>query len=202
MTSVLALRCRTCGTEQPAGSTPHTLCQHCGHTVGAGETILDQVLALIPRIQSTNDKLAAMAADAERRASFIPMDHTVVQTGIVPTPTANLVLGLGKPEQGRVWQVRRATIGGVFASTAVAGTYYLFRQGTPPVDLNMANLVDFETQCPNVSFYGTHQFIVQANERVWGVLNGGTAGQQIMAILQVEDWPVEAFAASRSVFEG
>lgn len=204
MDTLLGPRCNTCQTQYPAGTDTSLICQHCGHVIGAGATglvgIFDKLLEYLGELGNTNKHLDRIAKREAQRYAGLPLDQSHAQVFNVPVGGGNVIASLGKPEQGRVWQVRRLIAGGLTATTAAAGTLYFFRQGAPPTDLNMPNLVDFAgppgSAMPVVAFYSTHQFIVRPNEHVWGVLVGGTANQQYVAAIQVEDWDESAFNAS------
>lgn len=194
------MRCRTCDTEQPPGATAETLCQHCGHLVGAGASILDRLLALVPHFESTNKHLERMAARAQHKANNIPHDFTASNNATPlasgPLPSGVAIMDLGGPSMGRVWEVRRAWAGGLSVTTAAGGEAWFVKQGAPPTDLNVANLVDFANPLPLTGFYGTHQFFVVQGEHVYVLITGGTNSQQYVAGVAGEDWDVEAYEYS------
>lgn len=177
------MRCQVCHTDTPGGG-PETICQHCGHQLGAPETVFDRLLGVIERLGRHTEIIARREAAI---AQAIPQDQSFAVPFTIPAG-GTLIQDLGAPMVGRVWEVRRAVSGGLTATTAAAGAFYLFRQGTPPTELNLVNLCDFSPTLPNVAFYGSHEFIVRGGEHLWGAFVNASAGQQYVAAIQVQDW--------------
>lgn len=186
------MQCGTCGTDAP-GASPWDLCQHCGHALAGNGTIFDRLLAAFHDFGHHAEKVARANAN---RYQKIPQDQSFPVSLQVPAGGGNVITSFGHPQQGRIWQVRRLTIAPLAVGGGTAGTLYIVRQGAPPNDLSLANLVDVATSMPLVAFYGTHQFVVRPGERVWGIFTGGTNGQQYVGSMQVEDWEEAAFAES------
>lgn len=194
---MFAVRCRVCGTEYPPDTDTRLLCQHCGHIIGAGETIFDRVLGLVGELFKTNAHLDRLARLEQEKAQALPADTTLSTTLQVPGGGGTVIQAIGNlqgtPAPGRTWQVRRIVAGGTTVSTVAAGSMFFFRQGAPPNDLNLNNFIETATAMPFRAFYGTHQFVVRPGEYVWAALIGGTAGQQYVAAMQIEDWNESLF---------
>lgn len=137
-------------------------------------------------------------AEAERRRkeSLIPGETQAVDQGLYPS-AGNLVLDLGSAPPGRVWQVRRLTIGGVLATSTPTGSAFAYVRGQPPSDLSTIGVVDSWPSFSNGaqgSTYGTHQLWIPAAAHLFIVITGGTPGQQWVAEAQIEDIKASGFA--------
>ena len=99
-----------------------------------------------------------------------------------PTPTASFVLDFGTPAQGTFWEVRKVVVGGLEFTTATAGTAGLYVSGTATVDgAGLNNAEDYAASLPSPTYYSSGQMYVRANEHLFLVIFGGTAGQQYVA---------------------
>jgi hypothetical protein len=156
-------------------------------------------LAVFGRIALSLESLADKAArDNDRRealAKLIPVDYSLSAQGIFPA-AGELFLDLGAPPLGTFWQVRWVVAGGETATATPAGAVYVYAQGTPPLDLNLANLKDYATKLPAPVSYGTHQFVINQGEHLWAVFSGGTPTDSYVVTAKVEQWDVSARSAA------
>lgn len=141
-------------------------------------------------------------ADAERRKR----ETARARTPVVARLISNVAIGagaprtavsLGGPDPGYYWMVRRLIIGGVTWKTVAAGTAEIYISGlsaaqgagiTGPMvsGLALSDLVDQAPSLPNKAFYSDQQMMLQAQENLLIVIDGGTATQTYVAAAQVQ----------------
>ena len=132
----------------------------------------------------------------ERRAQAIPRDFVQPMQVTIDASGDTALVDLGSPSLGRIWQVRHIAVGGTTVTGTAAGALYVFRMGQrpSPTELPMSTAVDVAASLPSFAFYGTHQFMVNQGEHLWGAFVGCTASKQYSLTLTVEDWAVEDLA--------
>jgi hypothetical protein len=138
---------------------------------------------LADTLQSDRDK---------RQVQTPPSETTLFASGVFPS-TGPLVLDLGAVPLGRVWQVRLIIVGGVTVTTTAVGQAYVFRQGAPPSDLNLANCVWIFNTMPQGATFGTHQLFAVSREHLYVAFAAGTSGQQYATAMRVEEWDAGSF---------
>lgn len=151
-------------------------------------------------IGGVTSEVRALRRDQQRIAGRMPINNNIYGTATCPTPTANFTVDCRGPNQGRMWHLRRITVGGGAFPFTAAGTAYLF-VGINPIALGQApiptELADFTTESfPQRAFYSERQILARAGERLRLVIVGGTAGVQYFANGLVEDWPDRPIAVA------
>ncbi len=117
-----------------------------------------------------------------RLDAVTPIMHRPATSAVCPTPTAAFAMDLGTPSQGTFWEVRKVVIGGIEVTTTAAGSAGLYLSGSPTVNgAGLNNCEDYAASLPNVGYYGTGALYVRANEHLFAVIFGGTAGQIYVA---------------------
>ena len=117
-----------------------------------------------------------------RLDAITPIMHRPTASAVCPTPTASFTLDLGTPSQGTFWEVRKVVVGGVEMNVTAAGTAGLYLSGSPSVNgAGLNNCEDYAAALPSVGYYGTGALYVRANEHLFLVIFGGTAGQTYVA---------------------
>ena len=126
---------------------------------------------------------AANVSLLRRLETRTPVSHRKANQGVAVSGTP-LVIGLGKPDQGYMWEVQGVMIGGTEVNVAAAGTAGLYVSAFVPqfgATPGMNNCVDYAAQLPNPGFYGGRKIYVNAGEHLIVVVYGGTTGQTYVA---------------------
>lgn len=164
---------------------------------------LEVMGALSLQLGRLNDHHDAERDRLRQRKRLIPMDFDASAAGVFPAAGV-LVLPLGQPSQGRLWEVRNWSCGGVTWGTAAVGSatlggtgaYGRFTGGSqgqaasasPPTQ----EVQDAFATLPAVHQIGTRQIVVNPGETLCAVVSGGTNGQQYVAHAYVIDYPLDA----------
>lgn len=133
-----------------------------------------------------------------QRASDVDKNHPTRAQAICPSPTANFSMLLGTPSMGRVRSLRRLVVGGTNITTSAAGTAYVIVSPTDPIttSVDITSMVDKTNNAfPQVAFYGTSEILLRNPDRLWVVINGGTANQQYTAAAFWQSYQDGAYAA-------
>lgn len=150
-----------------------------------------------------NDHMDHERRRLERRKRLVPMDFDASAAGNFPAAGV-LVLPLGQPSQGRIWEVRNWSCGGVTWGTVATGSatlggtgaYGKLQGGGQGVGGNTApptqEVQDAFATLPNVRQIGTRQLVVNSGETLCAVVSGGAVGQQYVAHAYVIDYPLDA----------
>ena len=155
---------------------------------------LEVVAKLAASFDGVQDEMrAARLAEMRRRNQLrtqVPIDYNPREVATCPSPTTPFTIGLGGPEAGFYWLVRRITVGGLQWSTTAAGTAEVYVSGlTGNVLANIRSLTDMADEAmsmPKVAFYSSHQLILIPRNKLSVVIVTGTAGQQYTASAQIE----------------
>jgi hypothetical protein len=122
------------------------------------------------------------------------------QGGVIEVPirkvaasgaTGNLVIGCGGPAYGRIWEVKRLTVGGVLWTTTVAGQALVVvgsvsdGQVTPP----LTDVADQAASLPDIAYYSTRQLVVRHPAHLFVVIVAPSATTQYAVGGQVSDFP-------------
>lgn len=100
------------------------------------------------------------------------------------------------PDMGFIWHVRSIIISGIDPSAATAGSAFVYVSAADPRttslatigSLNVGDLRDFTTSLPYKQFYGRGELPLRLNEELFIAVAGATAGTQIMAAVQAENF--------------
>lgn len=145
--------------------------------------------ALLGVGQETNRRLAQLSKQIETLRAQEPWDVRIQNSVVIPTPTADTAIGLGGPEVGYIWQVRRIILGGVQWTTTAAGTaeVYVSAEGGGSVASvrGLSEMADQSTTLPSKATYGLHELPLTERQHLHVVIHGGTAGQVYVASAQV-----------------
>lgn len=103
--------------------------------------------------------------------------------------TGTLVLDLGGPAQGRLWDVRRIVVGGATRLTAAAGTADVFVSAAGKLQQpgSLLDWADEAATMPLMATYGAAELALRYPEHLFIVINGGTSTQQYLAAARVVD---------------
>lgn len=127
---------------------------------------------------------------AEQAAALLPIPYRTRAQGF---PSSNaLVLDLGGPAQGRVWELRHAVVGGELPSDTRAGAAYYYRVGgvlttQMPGLASMFDVIDWTATLPAVAFYAAGDVTIVGGERLVVVITGATDAENYQAVADVQD---------------
>lgn len=105
--------------------------------------------------------------------------------------SGNLVIGCGGPAVGRLWEVKRLTVGGVLWTSTVSGQAIVVvgsvsdGQTTPP----LTDIADQAATLPNIAYYSTRQLVVRNPGHLFVVVIAPSATTQYAVGGQVSDFP-------------
>lgn len=119
----------------------------------------------------------------DRLQRMTPVDYQVSVYGVYASP-GPLILNLGSPDLGTVWEVESVIVGGSEVTTSVAGTAGLYVTAVPTVQgLGLSNAVDVAASgtLPNAGFYGRKDIVVTAQENLVVAIWNGTVGTGYIA---------------------
>ena len=149
-----------------------------GAEIGGGVELGSTSLGVIAAVGAKFDGLAAQVRKllAEQNAyEFGAVEVALRGAATSAASGATLVIDLGGPAYGRLWQVRRLTVGGAQWGDTVAGTPLVVvapqASTTPPT----SDVADFSGTIPNTAFYSTGQVVVRNPARLYMVILTPTA---------------------------
>ena len=148
------------------------------------------------QMEKTSMKMGQMARALERNT---PIDTSIVASGVAVTSTP-LVLNLGQPDQGTVWELSSFAIGGTEINVTAAGTWGLYLTGLPTLaGAGLGNLVDVGISSspgggimPAVYNYSSGQVVAHDTDNIIAIIFGGTNAQTYVANIQMRVYNVIA----------
>jgi len=116
--------------------------------------------------------------------------EVMLRNAAVSASTGNLIMGLGGPPYGRLWEVKRLTVGGALWTSSVAGQAIVVispasGQTAPPLN----DVADQASTLPNVAYYSTRQLVVRHPNHLFIVILSPTATTQYSVGGQASDFP-------------
>lgn len=119
---------------------------------------------------------------------LLPAGTVVGAAGTFPS-SGSLVLDLGGPAQGRLWDVARIVVGGITPSTAAAGAadVYVSAAGRSAMPGGLIEWCDTASSLPLNAFYSPGQVFLRYPERLYVVLRSGTSTQQYVTAARIVD---------------
>lgn len=161
-----------------------------GDTPGGGWGV-----QLLGNLKATIGQLGDRFEDATRRlgrdlvhqaGALLPVGATVVAGDSYPA-SGVLVLDLGGPAQGRVWDLRRLVIGGLTVATAAAGSgdVYVSAAGKSAQPSGLAEWVANAASLPLAGTWGAGEISLRFPERLYVVISSGTSGQEYLAAARI-----------------
>lgn len=152
---------------------------------------------------SIDAHLSALHSDADRReARWLQLASDISRVApqrnsatIYETPQS---IGLGGPQQGRVWSVQSITVGGITPATVAAGTADVIQSPSDPLQtaVDLTSWRDHADELPLTGFYTTREIELRSPDQLWVVVNGGTDGQQYVAVAWVLDYQDGGYPAT------
>jgi hypothetical protein len=133
---------------------------------------------------------------ARKRVARLPVFATIQGVslqGSSPTVTAGgtLLLDLGGPQIGQVWDVRRVTLSDAenWATSMGSANAVLFTgQPNPSGVVSPQNIVWAWNVLPNVTTFSRQQVVVQPSDHLLCYYYGGNTGQNLLLSGQIETY--------------
>jgi len=105
--------------------------------------------------------------------------EVMLRGAAVSASTGNLIIGLGAPSYGRLWEVKHLTVGGALWTSSVAGQAIVVispasGQTTPA----LVDIADQANSLPNVAYYSTRQLVVRHPNHLFVVILSPTGSTQ------------------------
>ena len=157
--------------------------------VDLGPLVFELMGGLKASLDTLNKHLRNIAkVEAAYQGGVIEVPIRKVKTSAA---SGNLVIGCGGPAFGRLWEVKRLTVGGVLWTSTVAGQAIVVvgstsdGQVTPP----LPDIADQAATLPNIAYYSTRQLVVRHPGHLFIVIISPTAATQYAVGGQVSDFP-------------
>lgn len=143
-----------------------------------GDVHLEALFALGAEVQGLRGDLAKLLK-LEREYEQLGPVFVQLQGGATSDSASDpLIIDLGGPSYGRIWEVRQLVIGGLLWSSTVAGGALAIVSPSTPPSLQvpgLANIQDHAASLPSVAFYGAGQFRVRNPNHIFMVVLSPTA---------------------------
>lgn len=156
--------------------------------VDLGPLVLESIVGLKASFDSVAKELRKARAEEEAYqfgAVEIPLSGAEVSAA-----SGNLVISLGGPSVGRLWQLRRLAVGGgVWTSTVAGQVLVVISSSTASQTPPLANIVDQAGTLPNIATYSTRQVVIRHPNRLFVVIITPTASTQYAVGGSVTDYP-------------
>ena len=103
---------------------------------------------------------------------------------------ASLIMDMGGPTYGRLWEVRRITVGGALWTSVVSGQGLLIvTSSSGQVTPALYDIADQSPSLPNVALYSSRQLVVRHPNHLFLVILTPTASTQYAAGGEATDLP-------------
>jgi hypothetical protein len=161
---------------------------------------VDAEVDLGPLVLEALVGLKASTDTLNKRLHNIAKTEEAYQRGVIEVPirkvatsaaSGNLVIGCGGPAYGRLWEVKRLTVGGVTWGTSVNGSLLIVVGSAPDGLTNppLPDVVNEAASVPNVTFYSTRQLVVRHPNHLFVVILTPSATTQYAVGGQASDFP-------------
>lgn len=149
---------------------------------------LHALLGIGSRLEAMHRSLQRANELAAQAALLTPSSTVQPASGIFLTGIP-LVLDLGGPAQGHVWDVRRIVVGGVLPTTAATGVADVYASAAGPSQQpsSLIDWVDRAAALPLSGFYGAGDVGVRYPEHLYAIVTAATNGQTYLAGARVVD---------------
>lgn len=148
-------------------------------------------LDVLTHASRTTHQAARRALDLlDQAGQLYPSPGRLAASTITPAANTNpVVLDLGGPSQGRVWEVRNLVVGGALPTTVVAGRADVFVSGAGASQQpnSLLDWRDYASTLPNAALYGAGDLALIYPENLFVVLTGYTVSTQYLALAGITD---------------
>lgn len=105
--------------------------------------------------------------------------EVMLRSAAVSGSSGSLILGLGGPPYGRLWEVKRLTVGGALWTSTVAGqAIVVVSPASGQLTPTLADVADQAGSLPSVAYYSTRQLVVRHPNHLYVVILTPTATTQ------------------------
>ena len=157
--------------------------------VDLGPLVLESIVGLKASFDTVAKELkkAREVEDAyQRGAVSVPLRQSAVSNAAGST----IVMDMGGPQYGRLWEVRRITVGGALWTSTVAGQGLLIvTSSSGQVTPALYDIADQSPSLPNVALYSSRQLVVRHPNHLFLVILTPTATTQYAAGGEATDLP-------------
>ena len=109
----------------------------------------------------------------EKAYQFGSVEVALRGSGVVDSNGDTLIIDLGGPTYGRLWQLRRIIIGGVTWDTMVGGAALVVQSANQPsVEPPLPDIADSVASLPSNGFYSTGQVIIRHPNHLFVLITG------------------------------
>lgn len=159
--------------------------------VDLGPLVLEALVGLKASTDTLNKRLRNIAKIEE--AYEFGVRELPIRKATVSPATGNFTIGLGGPAYGRMWEVKRITVGGAQYTSTVSGTALLVvgpsPDGAAALTPPLTDVADQAASLPLIAYYGTRQLVVRHPNHLYVVILTPTASTQYAVGGQVSDFP-------------
>ena len=149
---------------------------------------LDAIVGLKASLDGLTTELRkrrAIEAAYQGGAVEVPLRQAAVSAS-----TGNLVMSLGGPSYGRLWEVKHLTVGGALWTSTVAGqALIVVSPASGQTAPALSDVADEAGTLPNVAYYSTRQLVVRHPNHLYVVILSPTATTQYSVGGQATDFP-------------
>ena len=146
--------------------------------VGGGIELGDVSLGALIGVRASVDGLAqelARQRRVEEEYQFGAVEVALRQSAESNSSGSSLVLSLGGPAYGRLWQIRRIVVGGAQWSDTVAGSALVVVSPSLNANPPLPDVVDQAASLPLPALYSMGQILVRNPNRLYVVVVAPTA---------------------------
>jgi hypothetical protein len=116
--------------------------------------------------------------------------EVMLRGSCVSATTGNLIMCLDGPSYGRLWEVKRLTVGGALWTSTVGGqAIVVLSPASGQVTPATSDVADQAASLPSVAYYSTRQLTVRHPNRLYVVILSPTASTQYAVGGQATDLP-------------
>ncbi len=164
--------------------------------ISAGLSLGELHLRALAGIQASLDDMSermarAHAAEVDYQLHG-PVQVSMRRAQVSDAAGDTLLLDLGGPSWGRLWEVRRIVVGGATWSSVVGGTAQILTSSTADATPALTDVVDDAAALPSRAFYSSGQVVLRNPQRLVIVVLAPTATTTYAAGAAGFDVPDEA----------
>ena len=151
-----------------------------GAGVNIGEASFGALLDIKASIDTLGDLTRELLRQQEAYEEYGPVQLSLRAAGVSPA-AKDLVLNLGGPSYGRLWEVRRLVVGGANWAAVVGGRADIIIAANAPLNTPpraLSDVVDVAKSLPSVAFYSSGQLVLRNPQQLYVVIATPTATTQ------------------------
>ena len=150
-----------------------------GAGINIGEASFGALLDIKASVDTLGDLTRELLRQQEAYEEYGPVQLALRAAG-VSAASGVLIMNLGGPSYGRLWEVRRLIIGGATWGATVAGRGDIVVAANTPNATNrsLPDIVDVAASLPSVAFYSSGQIVLRNPQQLYVVIVNPTATTQ------------------------